>query len=56
MITDGTIEHEMSFLHENYTYNLVPLPKGRKALKNKWVYKLNIDKIPHNHNKRCVWS
>ena len=27
------IEEEKGFLHENHTYDLVELPKGRKALK-----------------------
>ena len=27
-------------LHENHTYELVKLPKGKRALKNKWVYRL----------------
>lgn len=31
---------EISSLDENETWELVKLPKGRKALKNKWVYKI----------------
>lgn len=27
-------------MHKNKTYDLVELPKGRKALKKKWVFKL----------------
>lgn len=34
------MQQVMSSLHENHKYDLVPLPKERKALKNKWVYKL----------------
>ena len=34
------MQEEMKSLHENHTYDLVELPKGRKALRNKWVYKL----------------
>jgi len=31
---------EMKSLHENDTYELVKLPKGLRALKNKWVFKI----------------
>jgi ATP-binding cassette subfamily B (MDR/TAP) protein 1 len=34
------IKDEMSSLHENNTFELVKLPKGKKALKNKWVYRV----------------
>ena len=34
------MQEEMKSLHENHTYDLVELPKGRKALRNKWVYRL----------------
>ena len=34
---------EMNSLWKNDTYELTELPKGRKALKNKWVFKLNND-------------
>ena len=34
------MEVEMNSLHENNTFELVKLPKGKKALKNKWVYRL----------------
>lgn len=34
---------EMESLRENHTFELVKLPKGRKALRNKWVYKLKQD-------------
>ncbi|KAL4325786.1 hypothetical protein GQ457_11G029520 [Hibiscus cannabinus] len=37
------MQEEMKSLHENQTYDLVELPKGRRALKNKWVYKLKTD-------------
>uniref|UniRef100_A0A2N9G995 Reverse transcriptase Ty1/copia-type domain-containing protein n=1 Tax=Fagus sylvatica TaxID=28930 RepID=A0A2N9G995_FAGSY len=30
-------------LHKNNTYELVELPKGKKALRNKWVFKLKKD-------------
>ncbi|TQD95783.1 hypothetical protein C1H46_018622 [Malus baccata] len=37
------MESEMDSLLKNDTYELVELPKGRKALKNKWVFKLKRD-------------
>ncbi|KAL4323581.1 hypothetical protein GQ457_11G003910 [Hibiscus cannabinus] len=37
------MQEEMQSLHENQTYDLVELPKGRRALKNKWVYKRKTD-------------
>ncbi|KAI5315215.1 hypothetical protein L3X38_044391 [Prunus dulcis] len=38
------MHEEMQSLHENHTYDLVNLPKGRRALKNKWVYRLKTEK------------
>ncbi|GJX59460.1 putative RNA-directed DNA polymerase [Tanacetum coccineum] len=37
------MEDEMNSLHENNIFELVKLPKGKRALKNKWVYKLNTE-------------
>jgi len=34
------MEEEMNSLLENKTWELVNLPKGRKALQNKWVYRI----------------
>ena len=34
------MQDEMDSLHENHTNELIELPKGNKALLNKWVYKL----------------
>ena len=34
------MQDEMDSLHENYTYDLVELLKGKRALRNKWVFKL----------------
>ena len=34
---------EMDSLEKNHTYELVELPKGKKTLKNKWVFKLKKD-------------
>ena len=36
----SAMQDEMDSLHENHTYELVELPKGKRALRNKWVYKL----------------
>ena len=37
------MKEEMSSLQKNHIYELVPLPRDRRALKNKWVYKLKKD-------------
>ena len=37
------MQEEMNSLHKNKTYELVELPKGKKALRNKWVFKLKKD-------------
>ena len=37
------MQEEMDSLQKNDTYELVELPKGKKALKNKWVFKLKKD-------------
>ncbi|CAL9016331.1 unnamed protein product [Prunus brigantina] len=42
------MHEEMQSLHENHTYDLVNLPKGRRAIKNKWVYRL---KTEENNSK-----
>ena len=34
------MQDEMKSLHENDTYELVKLPTGMRALKNKWVFKI----------------
>ena len=34
------MQEEMESLYKNHTYELVTLPKGKKALKNKWVYRI----------------
>ena len=36
-------QKEMNFLHKNKTYDLVELLKGKKVLRNKWVFKLKKD-------------
>ena len=37
------MQEEMQSLHKNLPYKLVVLPKGKRALKNKWVYKLKTE-------------
>ena len=38
-----SIQEEIDSLQKNNTYELVKLPKGKKGLRNKWVYKLAKD-------------
>ena len=37
------MQEEIKSLHENKTYELVQLPKGKRPLRNKWVYRLKTD-------------
>lgn len=37
------MEDEIKSLHENNTFELVKLPKGKRALKNRWVYQIKKD-------------
>ncbi|GKA51739.1 retrovirus-related pol polyprotein from transposon TNT 1-94 [Tanacetum coccineum] len=37
------MQYEMKSLYENNTFELTRLPKGKRALKNKWVYKLKTE-------------
>ncbi|XP_071700206.1 protein CNGC15b-like [Rutidosis leptorrhynchoides] len=37
------MQDEMDSLQKNQTYEIVELPRGKKALKNKWVFKLKKD-------------
>ncbi|GMI93103.1 cysteine-rich RLK (RECEPTOR-like protein kinase) 8 [Hibiscus trionum] len=34
------MKDELQSLHENHTFELVKLSKGKRALKNRWVYRL----------------
>ena len=34
------MQDEIKFLHDNHTYELVNLRKGKRVLKNKWVYRI----------------
>ena len=45
----------MNSLWKNNTYELTELPKGRKTLKNKWVFKLkNVDEKLLKYKARLV--
>ena len=35
----GAMEEEMQSLHKNQTWELVELPKGKRAIGCKWVYR-----------------
>ena len=39
------MQEEMNSLHEDYTYDLVELPKRTKSLRNKWVYKVKAGEV-----------
>ena len=39
------MQDEMDSLQENYTYDLVELPKGKRACRNKQVYKVRIGEV-----------
>ena len=34
------MQEEIKALHKNKTWELIPLPRGRKIIRNKWVYKI----------------
>jgi hypothetical protein len=37
------MQEEIEALHKNNTWDLVLLPQGRKAIGNKWVYKIKCE-------------
>ena len=37
------MQEEIEDLHKSQTWELVALPKGRKAIGNKWIYKIKRD-------------
>ena len=41
----NAMQEEIESLHANYTYDLVELSKGKRALMNKWVYKVKIGEV-----------
>ena len=46
------MQEEMDYLHKNHTYELVKLPKSKKTLKNKWVYRIKQEEhTPHPRYK-----
>ena len=44
------MQEEMKSLHENKTFELVKLPKSKRALKNKWVFGIKHEE--HSSNPR----
>ena len=50
------MQKEMKSLCENHIYDLVKLPKAKKALKNKWSYRLKIENnsLRPRYNTRFV--
>ncbi|KAK9042948.1 hypothetical protein V6N11_071301 [Hibiscus sabdariffa] len=34
------MKDELQFLYDNHSFELMKLPKGKRALKNRWVYRL----------------
>jgi hypothetical protein len=53
---DTTMNEEYCSLMKNYTWNLVPLPKGRKLFRCKWVYRTKYasDESVERHKARLV--
>ena len=53
---DKTMKEEYNFLLANDTWDLVPLPKGRKLVRCKWVYrtKYGLDGIVDKHKAILV--
>ena len=48
------MQEEMKSLLENHTYDLVKLPKRKKMLKNKWVFRLKNDGQTSRYKARLV--
>ena len=48
------MQEEMKSLHENQTYDIVKLPKGKKVLKNKWIFKVKNDGKNLRYKARLV--
>jgi hypothetical protein len=39
---EAAMDEEYSALMDNNTWDLVPLPKGRKLVRCRWIYRTNI--------------
>ena len=52
----SAMQDKMDSLHENHTYELTELPKGKRTLRNKWVYKLKPGDVgnPPRYNAHIV--
>ncbi|PKI76595.1 hypothetical protein CRG98_002904 [Punica granatum] len=48
------MNEEMNSLSKNHTYDLVKLPQGKRALKNKWVYRLKTENSGPRYKARLV--
>ncbi|GAA0173718.1 hypothetical protein LIER_27277 [Lithospermum erythrorhizon] len=51
------MQEEIEALHKNKTWDLVPLPQGRKPIDSKWVYKIkrhNNDQVEHYRARLIV--
>ena len=50
------MNEEYRYLMENNTWDIIPLPKGRKIVKCKWVYKTKyaLDGSVERHKARLV--
>jgi hypothetical protein len=53
---DITMNEEYRYLMENDTWDLVPLPKGRKLVRCKWVYRTKYESYGsvERHKARLV--
>ena len=49
----SAMQDEIDSLHKSYTYDLVELPKGKRALRNKWVFKLKNGEMATHPATRC---
>lgn len=49
------MKNEMKSLHGNQTFELVKLPQGKKALKNKWDFRVKHDENSSNQGTKLGW-